>query len=183
MVIPKNMYSFFGGSMATEKEFNISYKLGYLLAKKNWVLVNGAGPGCMLGVSMGAKDAGGLTIGIVPEGNIEKMNNYIDIPITTGIGYTRNFLNSNASLIGIAVGGYAGTLNEITNSWMIKKPVLMINNWKKEQLDYRSDRPTDILYDIEIKDTWEDCEKAVDVFEYIYKNRKRLGKDEEYSKE
>ena len=109
----KKMVSIFGGSFDVEKNEQVAYEIGKELASRNWTVVNGAGPSIMEAVSKGAKETGGTVIGIVPEGDIEKMNKYIDYPITTNMGYTRNFLVGNSSPVGIAIGGSFGTRGNI----------------------------------------------------------------------
>ena len=173
---PKRMVSIFGGSVCTDKEANIAYKVGYELARRGWITLNGAGDcGVMLAASKGAHDGNGLVVGIVPENDISRMNEYIDIPITTNIGYNRNFINSNACPACISIGGHIGTLHEIAGAVMFKRPVVMINSFKVKNFDYRDDRPVDLLYEIEIEDTLDDVKKAVDLFEDVYNNRKKLG--------
>ena len=51
-------------------------------------------------------------------------NKFIDIPIATGLGYTRNTLVTTASDIIIALEGRYGTLSEIGFALNAKKPVI-----------------------------------------------------------
>ena len=48
----------------------------------------------------------GLTVGILPESK-EEANEFVDIPIATGLGHRRNFLVVTASDAIIAIGGKA----------------------------------------------------------------------------
>jgi uncharacterized protein (TIGR00725 family) len=73
----------------------------------------------------GAKEGKGLTVGILPESK-EEANEFIDIPIATGLGTRRNFLVVNACDAVIAIGGRWGTLSEISFSLIFKKPVILI---------------------------------------------------------
>ena len=61
----------------------------------------------------GAKEHGGITVGILPDRNTELASSYIDIPIITGMGDGRNFLNVMSSDVVVALPGRAGTISEI----------------------------------------------------------------------
>jgi uncharacterized protein (TIGR00725 family) len=103
----------------------IAEDVGKLIAQKGYVLVCGGRGGIMKAVCKGAKEFNGITVGILPESK-EEANKFIDIPIATGLGKRRNFLVANASDAVIAIGGRWGTLNEITFSLIIKKPLILI---------------------------------------------------------
>jgi len=60
--------------------------VGRLIAEKGGILVCGGMHGIMEAASKGAKQAGGLTIGILPQDHKRDANPYIDIPIATGLG-------------------------------------------------------------------------------------------------
>ena len=67
-------------------------KLGYLLAKMGVLVVCGGLGGAMEAVSRGVRDGGGLTVGLLPSNSKNDANPFIDIPIATGLGNTRNTL-------------------------------------------------------------------------------------------
>ena len=81
--------------------------------------------GVMKAACKGAKEEGGLTVGILPESK-EEANEFVDIPISTGLGNMRNFLVVNSGDAVIAIGGRWGTLNEISFSMIFKKPLILI---------------------------------------------------------
>ena len=58
--------TFFGHSEAEPegKEFQAAKKSAFLLAQKGSTIVNGAGPGIMKASTLGAKEAGGKSIGV-----------------------------------------------------------------------------------------------------------------------
>jgi len=91
----------------------IAIKLGELLAKVGVILVTGGLKGVMEAVSRGAKNGGGLTVGILPSEDKNAANPYIDIPIPTGLGYTRNTIVAGCADAVIALPGEYGTLSEI----------------------------------------------------------------------
>ena len=87
-------------------------KIGKLIAQKGGVLVCGGRGGIMRAACKGAKEADGITVGILPFSK-EEANEFIDISIPTTMGYVRNYIVANAGDIVIAIGGRWGTLNEI----------------------------------------------------------------------
>ena len=85
----------------------------------------------MEAAARGAREAGGLTIGILPGSSPQDSppNPYIDIPIYTGISDGRNALNAKTSDVVIAVGGGYGTLSEIAMALKNGKPVIALRTW------------------------------------------------------
>ena len=106
----------------------IAYDAGKHVAESNSVLITGGLGGVMKAASHGAKDSGGLTIGIIPQDDSSLANEYCDIVIPTGMGFTRDFLNALSADGVIIVGGGSGTLSEICASYMSKKPMVAIRN-------------------------------------------------------
>jgi uncharacterized protein (TIGR00725 family) len=98
------------------------------IAKSNSVLLTGGLGGVMRAASHGAKDAGGLTLGIIPQDDATLANEYCDIVIPTGMGLTRDFLNALSADGIIIVGGGSGTLSEVCAAYMHKKPMVAIRN-------------------------------------------------------
>jgi uncharacterized protein (TIGR00725 family) len=77
----------------------------------------------------GAKDAGGTTIGILPGNRTADANAYIDVPIATGLGFTRNSLVAMNADVLIAVDGEYGTLSEIAYGCVYGKKVIGLGTW------------------------------------------------------
>ena len=103
----------------------IAEKLGRLIAQNNLVLICGGRGGVMEAVCKGVKQERGLTIGILPETKNEA-NNYVDIPIITGLGNRRNSIIAYTGDVIIAIAGRWGTLNEISYSMIFNKPAILI---------------------------------------------------------
>ena len=77
--------------------------------------------------SKGAKEAGGITVGILPSLNTEEANQYIDIPVTTGLGMgMRSELMIQTVDAIIMIGGKNGTLKELSAAYMNSKPVVIL---------------------------------------------------------
>jgi uncharacterized protein (TIGR00725 family) len=103
-----------GGSRAQKKHLEAAEEVGRLIAEA---------------ACRGAKRAGGVTIGVLPGSNPAEANAFVDIPIATGMGYTRNALvvmNSDAL---IAVDGEYGTLSEIAYGCVHGKKIVGLETW------------------------------------------------------
>ena len=102
--------------------------MGSNIAKSNSVLITGGLGGVMRAASHGAHDAGGLTVGIIPQNDFSLANEFCDIVIPSGMGLTRDFLNALSADGVIVVGGGSGTLSEICAAYMYKKPIVTLKN-------------------------------------------------------
>jgi len=91
----------------------VAYETGIEVAKSEAVLVTGGLGGVMKAACRGAKDAGGLTVGIIPQNDPSFANEYCDIIIPSGIGLARDFLTALSADGVIVIGGASGTLSEI----------------------------------------------------------------------
>ena len=96
--------SVIGESSATTENENYAFEVGRLLAKSNLILACGGLGGIIEAACKGAKSEGGTTIGILPGINISESNQWIDIPICTGLGYARNVIVARAGIVAIAIG-------------------------------------------------------------------------------
>ncbi len=119
-----------GGRKVEKSLLREAEEVGRLLAKKNSILICGGLSGVMEAVSKGAKSAGGITVGILPHDHKRDANEYIDIPIATGLGIGRNVIISRTADGLIAVGGEYGTLSEIAFALQMGKPVVGIRTWE-----------------------------------------------------
>jgi hypothetical protein len=116
--------------------------VGRQIARAGAVLVTGGGTGVMEAASRGAKAAGGQTIGILFEGDLDGANDFLDVAIPTGLGHMRNALVvQNADAV-IAVGGAWGTLSEIALARCYSRPVVLLESWRLERPD---GDPVDVL--------------------------------------
>lgn len=102
-------------------------KIGRLVAQHGHgaVLSCGGRGGVMRAACKGAKEAGGITVGILPDSK-EEANEFVDIVIPTNLGNMRNFLVVNAADVVIAISGRWGTLNEISFAMILKKPLILV---------------------------------------------------------
>jgi len=119
-----------GGSRPGRAALDAAFEVGRLIARAGAVLVCGGLGGVMEAACRGAREEGGLTIGILPGGAAADANPWVDVPIATGLGFTRNALVvMNADAV-IAVDGEYGTLSEIAYGKIHGKKVVGLATWE-----------------------------------------------------
>ena len=121
--------SVIGGHDCDDMVASIAERIGEVIAAEDAVLVSGGLGGIMEAASKGAKGAGGVTIGIIPGEDKEEANEFVDIVIPTGMGYSRNALVAGTGDMVIALPGKYGTLSEIAFALNGKKKVYGFNSW------------------------------------------------------
>lgn len=118
-----------GGARPQPKFRDIAYQIGRMIAEKGAILVCGGLSGIMEAAARGAREYNGLTIGILPGYSPDDANPHIEIPIATGLGYSRNSLVAMNSDILVAVDGEYGTLSEIAYGCIYGKKIIGIGTW------------------------------------------------------
>ncbi|MCL4799926.1 MAG: LOG family protein [Burkholderiales bacterium] len=98
-------------------------RLGRGLAEMGLTIVCGGLSGVMGAAAKGAAEAGGVVVGLLPQGDWRDANPYVTVPIATGIGEARNAIIARAGLCLVAVGGGFGTLAEIALARQFGVPV------------------------------------------------------------
>jgi len=101
------------GRALSQEQFQLAYEVGGLLAQRGAALVCGGLGGVMEAAAKGAHENNGVVIGILPTVNKADANQYVDIPIPTGLGSARNALVVNTADVLIAFPGAFGTLSEM----------------------------------------------------------------------
>lgn len=102
--------------------------VGKEVARAGYVLLSGGTGGTMEAACQGAQEAGGLTVGFLPQGDFASANPYVDLVFPTGLGTVRNFLTARCADAVIVVGGGVGTLNEITIAYDAGVPIVIVND-------------------------------------------------------
>ncbi len=105
-------------------------EVGRLVAERGMVLVTGATTGIPYWAARGAKEAGGIVIGLSPASSkaahvksYRLPTDYHDLIIYTGFDYSgRNLLLTRSADAIITIYGRIGTLNEFTIAFEDKKP-------------------------------------------------------------
>ncbi len=144
-----------GGGDPPPRAMELAEEVGRELASRGAMVVCGGMRGVMEAVCRGAKAAGGTTIGILPGNEPVTANDFIDIPIMTGMGYARNVIVVKTGRAAIAIDGAYGTLSEIGHALGDGIPVIGLETW---QLPHRSDLPLNLVHADTPKDA---AEKAI----------------------
>jgi uncharacterized protein (TIGR00725 family) len=118
-----------GGNYADGNALTHAYEVGRGIAEHGHMLLCGGRGGVMEAACRGAKESGGLTIGILPGNDLSDANPYLDVPIITGIGFARNTIITKTANALIAIGGAFGTLTEIAFAFHDGRPVIGLGTW------------------------------------------------------
>ena len=119
-----------GGQYCSEEEERTAHEVGSLLAKRGAIIVCGGLGGMMEAACKGAKEAGGITIGILPGPFRGDANPYVDYAIATDMGQARNAVIVRTADAVMAVGGEYGTLSEIAMALKMGKKVVALSSWE-----------------------------------------------------
>ena len=106
-------------------------ELGREIVRQGAVLVTGATTGIPYWAAIGAKEEGGISIGLSPAASEKEHKNvyhlptdYFDLIIYTGFNYSgRNLLLTRSSDAVIVACGRMGTMNEFTIAFEDEKPI------------------------------------------------------------
>jgi len=116
-----------GGAVVDETTLRHAHELGRLIAENGHVLLNGGrDAGVMAASARGAREAGGLVVGILPGDTTDGVAPCVDIAIPTGMGDARNAINILASHVVIALPGSAGTISEVALALKSGRPVVTV---------------------------------------------------------
>ncbi|MDX6642512.1 MAG: hypothetical protein QOD76_474 [Solirubrobacteraceae bacterium] len=130
MPVARVYVSVIGAGDAEPAALDVADQVGRELARRGAIVVCGGRGGVMEAASRGAQEAGGTTVGILPDGDRSHANPYLDIALPTGMGELRNGLVARAGDAVIAVGGEFGTLSEIAFALKLGRPVVGLRSWE-----------------------------------------------------
>ncbi len=126
--------------------FNAAETLGKELALAGCVVISGGKGGVMEAVCRGAKANGGLTVAELAGAERYVSNEFVDVEmISTDIGYRGPSLLVGMCDAVIALGGGAGTLQELAVAYRMQKPVVLLTGYggwtdRLAELDYLDER-------------------------------------------
>ena len=113
-----------GPREAPDTQLSAAEQVGCGLAKMGLVAICGGRQGIMEAVCRGAAQAGGLSIGLLPEADPSFANPHVGVVIATGIGEARNALIARAALCLVVIGDSYGTLSEVALGRQFGKKVI-----------------------------------------------------------
>jgi uncharacterized protein (TIGR00725 family) len=119
-----------GASDCSAPEAEMAETVGRVLAEGGATLVCGGRGGVMEAACRGARQAGGLTVGILPGNDPDEANPYVDVAVATGLGEARNAIVARTARAVIAIGGQYGTLSEMAFALKAGLPVLGLRTWR-----------------------------------------------------
>ncbi len=111
--------------------YQAAESIGAALANRDCIVINGGKGGIMEAVSKGAKANGGITVAETSGNERYTSNKYIDVEVVTGDTAFRG----PSQLIGmsdgvIALGGGAGTLQELAVAYRMQKPIVLLRGYR-----------------------------------------------------
>lgn len=122
----KKAIAVIGSSSPSHRGKCMAKALGQQIARAGAVLVCGGLGGVMEAAAMGAFEAGGEVVGILPGAEINSANPYVTIAIATNMGHARNVIIAHTAEALIAVEGEYGTLSETAIGLKLGKPVIVL---------------------------------------------------------
>ena len=118
-----------GAGKCAKKLKDQAYAVGMAVAEEKAVLVCGGLRGVMEAAAHGAKDANGMTVGIIPGVDRSEANPYCDIIIPSGMGEARNVLVIQSCHAVVALHGKYGTISEMALCLKTGIPVISLVKW------------------------------------------------------
>lgn len=125
------------------QDYEVAKELGKEIVRQGCVLTTGATTGFPLWAAMGAKEEGGVSIGLSPasteQEHVEVYRlpvDYQDLIIYTGFGYTGRDLLLTRSSDAVIIGpGRIGTIHEFTVAYEDQKPIgILRGDWETDQV-------------------------------------------------
>lgn len=113
-----------GPREASMDQIGAAQAVGRGLARMGLPVICGGRQGIMQAVCQGLAEEGGVSVGLLPEGDAQFANPFVSIAIATGIGEARNALIARAALCLVAIGNSYGTLSEVALGLQFGKTVI-----------------------------------------------------------
>ena len=114
---------------ASSELYEKALEVGRLVAERGGTVVCGGRSGVMEAAARGATEAGGTSLGILPDEDRRQANEYLSYSIATGVGHARNLAVVCSGDVVISVGGEYGTLSEIGLALKVGRPVVALESW------------------------------------------------------
>jgi len=128
--MPRRVVAVIGAGDADRTALAHAREVGRRVAASGLVLVTGGLGGVMEAASAGAREGGGLVIGILPGVSPRDANAEVEVAVATGLGDARNAVIANTADGIVAVAGSWGTLSEIAFALKRGKPVVSLGSFE-----------------------------------------------------
>ncbi len=119
-----------GSGVATGELYEKAREVGRLVAERGGIVVCGGLSGVMEAAARGAAEAGGTAIGVLPDEDRHRANEYLTYSIAAGTGQARNLAIVCSGDVVVAVGGEYGTLSEVGLALKVGRPVVALESWE-----------------------------------------------------
>lgn len=124
---PRPAVAVVGAGEADERLREHARAVGEVVARCGAVLLCGGLGGVMAAACEGAAAVlgadSGRIVGILPGGDPDTANPWVEVAVATGFGQARNIVLVQSARAVVAVGGESGTLSEIAFAWKLRRPV------------------------------------------------------------
>ena len=134
-----------GPGDATEAQRHAARVVGQGLARAGVVVVTGGRGGVMAAATAGARDAGGVTLALLPGDDPADAVVVPTVTVPTGLGEGRNALVVRCADAVVAIGGAWGTLSELALALRGGTPVVGIDTWSLETDLAAAGRPDPVV--------------------------------------
>jgi len=161
---------------ATDLMMKKAQEVGALLAQEGMIVITGGKKGIMEAAAKGAKLNSGITTGIIKGKTRFKSNRFVDVEIVSGMsadGFDELLLVLMSDAL-IAIGGGAGTLQEIAIAYRNQKPVVVLDGlggWSQKLIQSYLDERKKIKINV-AKTPKEAVKKAILLAKKSYEHNK-----------
>jgi hypothetical protein len=184
----KKGVSFFGSKRLSKDHsyYKLAYKTAYLLSKKGYSIITGAGPGIMEAANKGAYKAGGASVGLnilIPAQQIP--NSYINYLLGFHYFFVRKVMFTKYSCAFVFFPGGFGTLDELFEILALIQTkriepvpvVLVIKKYWKDLLNWFNneliEKGTLIKEDLNLFKIVDTPKEVLDVINIFYKKHSK----------
>jgi uncharacterized protein (TIGR00725 family) len=119
-----------GGGYCSQQVRQLAEEVGSEVARRGAILICGGLGGVMDGAACGARNAGGLTVGIIPTYDAASASRWLDVVIATGFGHGRNVIVAASGDAVIGLPGEHGTASEIALALTLGRCVIGLQAWE-----------------------------------------------------
>ncbi|KAB8183389.1 TIGR00725 family protein [Microbispora catharanthi] len=119
-----------GPGECTPQDARAARDVGRLLAERGAVVLCGGYGGVMAAAAAGAREVGGVVVGVLSGRDRAGASPDLTVALPTGLGEARNALIVRAADAVVVVGGSWGTLSELALAQRGGTPVITLGGWR-----------------------------------------------------